>query len=179
MQPEYLDNGARARVDGRGDAWANEHRTSLGARFNMMDLDAFFGTVCFGQNTVDRLFIEYVPDDYANRFKVLREFGLVAMFDRKSSLNAALEANNQISTAVYLWICRKLGIGQSNPPKFFFVIGGQDPPWEMIEIDIHNGEQTGLRATIVHHSDWRRVWETLGLASLRRELALWVTCRRN
>ncbi len=178
MQPEYLDNGARARVDGHGDAWANEHRHGLGMSFNMTDLDAFFGTVAFGQNTSDRLFIEYVPDEYANRDKVVREFGLVAMFDRKNSWRAAFEQRNRLSTAVYLWICRKLGVGQSKSPKFFYVIGGQLPPWQMVEIDIISGEATGVTANILHRDDWQYVWEHLGLVPLRREIARWISSKR-
>lgn len=174
MPPEYLHNGARARIDGRGDAWADEHRHGLGMSFLMSDLDAIFGTVVFGQNTGDRLFIEYVPDAYANRFKTVREFGLVAMFDRKMSINAAFDQRNKLSTAVYLWICRKLGAGQAKRPKFFFVIGDQAPPWRMVEIDITNGEPTGAEATIASREDWGPVWEYLGLAPLRREIAMWV-----
>lgn len=172
MPPDYLNNGARARIDGGGDAWADEHRHGLGMSFLMSDLDAIFGTVVFGQNTGDRLFIEYVPDDYVNRFKAVREFGLVAMFDRKRSINAAFDQRNKLSTAVYLWICRKLGSGQAKRPKFFFVIGDQVPPWQMVEIDIMNGEPTGVEATITNREDWVSIWEHLGLASLRREIAM-------
>ncbi|MBF0436932.1 MAG: hypothetical protein HQL77_16385 [Magnetococcales bacterium] len=177
MPPEYLNNGARSRVDARGDAWANEHRHGLGMSFLMMDIDAIFGMVAFGQNTSDQLFIEFVPDNYVNRLKSVRMFGLVAMFDRKSSENAAFDDRNRISTAVYLWICRSLGKFQDHKPKFFYVIGGQNPPWRMVELNIETGEATGSEAVITTRDDWPNVWNFLGLSSLRREIARWISMR--
>lgn len=172
-----MDNGVKARADGAGDAWAQSHRT-LGRDFHMHDIDVLFGLVAFGQNTGERLFLEYVPDNYQNRTSVIRKFAAVAMFDRKASTKAAFSQQNALSTAQYLWQCRTLGEGGNQPlmPKFFFVIGKQTPPWEMIEIDIYTGERTGVEELIFMKSqaEWQRVWDALGLTSLRNELRQWV-----
>ena len=59
---ERHSNGVKVRADGCGDAWAQAHR-KLGPTFNMQDIDALFGIMAFGQNTGDKLFLEYVPDN--------------------------------------------------------------------------------------------------------------------
>lgn len=168
-----LHNGVKERADGAGDAWAREHR-EMGQTYNMMDLDAVFGTVFFGQNTGEKLFMEYIPDNYQNRVNKIRHFALVAMFDRKASRNAALCPQNNLSTAVYLWLCRELSEKQPTPPKFFYVIGGQVPPWVMVEVDIFTGELTGHESVIENSQDWHRVWQILGLKKLRAQLRGWV-----
>jgi len=162
-------SGIKERLNGAGDAWANQHRESLGSNFYIQDVDAMFGTFVFGHNTGERLFLEYVPDSYKNRYNKVREFGVVAIFDRKSSRNAAFGNHNRVSMSLYLWICRSLGKMQGVNPKFFFVIGGQSPPWEMIEIDIDTGEE--LQTTEVDTSSWQPIWEALGLARMRDEVA--------
>ena len=164
--------GVKERLNGAGDAWANQHRESLGSNFYLQDVDAMFGTVVFGHNTGERLFLEYVPDSYENRQNIVREFGVVAVFDRKSSRSAAFGNHNRVSTALYLWMCRTLGKAQSINPKFFFVIGGQSPSWEMVEIDIDTGEE--LRMMEVGTSSWRQIWHALGLLKLRNEIARWI-----
>jgi hypothetical protein len=176
MQPSLLSNGVKARRDGAGDEWAKQHR-SLGPTYNMQDMDALFGVTAFGQNTGERLFLEYVPDNYQNRTSVIRNFGVVAMFDRKQSEPYAFSRSNAVSTAFYLYQCRIHAKVQPNglTPKFFFVIGGQSPPWKMIEIDIFSGKKTGLEAVICDgERDWKRVWTTLGLHQLRQEIRRWI-----
>jgi len=174
MHPnQHMANGVRRRVDGLGDGWAGAHR-ELGRGYHMSDVDALFGIEAFGHNTGERLFLEYEPDNYQNRMNRIRDFAVVGMFDRKTTLEAAYDDGNKLSLAFYLWTCRKLAAGQPKPPRFYFVIGGQEAPWTMIEHDIHTGEETGDRAVIRSAGDFRTVWQALGLSSLRDELRAWV-----
>jgi hypothetical protein len=48
----------------------------------------------------------------------------VALFDRKASVEAARDARNALSTALYLYLCRTLGAGQPRPPRFFWGMRG-------------------------------------------------------
>ena len=169
---ERNNQGIKVRLDGAGDSWANQHRESLPKEFYFQDVDALFGTVVFGHNTGERLFLEYVPDNYKNRNNQVREFGVVAIFDRKSSRNAAFGNHNRVSMGLYLWLCRSLGKIQPIKPKFFFVIGGQSPPWTMIEIDIETGEK--IREAIIDTSDWSNIWAELELIDLRNEIVKWL-----
>ena len=163
------DLRVKPRFDGKGDAWANQHRDMLGPTFNMQDMDGYFGFTAFGANTGERIFLEYVPDDYENRYRAIREFGLVSMFDRKSSKEYALSKDNVVSFAFYLWLCRSVGKGQSIIPKFFFVVGSQEPPWEMIEIDINSGNS--IKSKMLTSTNWKEIWHSLGLIELRREVS--------
>ncbi len=166
---ERMDNGVRARIDGLGDGWANAHRV-LGPTFNMQDLDHLFGTVEFGMRGANLVFAEYVPDNYANRDELLREFRLIALFDRKYTLNAC--QNNPVSTAFYLWLCRNVARGSSAAARFFFVVGQQNPPWRMDEIDVSTGLPTGAHAILrsFDEKEWRAAWDALGLTR-QREIA--------
>lgn len=166
---ERLGNGVRIRRDGRGDAWANQHRSALGNRFYLQDIDALFGMEVFGANTGDRLFIEYEPDNYVNRLNAVREFALVAMFDRKATLQAARSHDGIVSRGVYLYMCRGLSILQPHAAMFFVVIGRNRPPWQMIEIDIYTGEEQS-EPVLVDGENFKRVWQQLGLTELRRQL---------
>ena len=174
-------NGVKVRMDGKGDSWACAHRDGLGKSYYMQDIDCLFGAMAFGHNTGEKLFLEYIPDNYQNREKVIRQFGIVSIFDRKFSEGRAFSNENSVSMALYLHICRVFRDHQSIAPKFFYVIGGQEPPWEMIEIDIETGEKTGQRETIGTQEngnikiEWRDVWEALGLIKLRNEVAKWVS----
>jgi len=166
---------AKPRFDGKGDGWALAHR-NLGSEFHMHDLDAVVGEITFARNTGERLFLEYVPDNYVNHEQCVRDFALVAMFDRKSSKEFALGVNNSLSTALYLWICRKLSEDQPVAAKFFYVIGGQTPPWTMVELDIITGKPTGAEAVIhsVQREEWLKIWDALGLRRIRSQLRKWI-----
>lgn len=166
---ERMGNGVRIRRDGRGDAWANEHREALGKKFYLNDIDAFFGLEVFGANTGDRLFLEYEPDNYENKFSAIRDFAMVAMFDRKSTEAAAFHESSLLSRGVYLWLCRVIADVQPQPPKFFYVIGREQPPWRMIQIDIYSGDRTGSPVEVDGQS-FKQVWSQLGLTRLRNEL---------
>jgi len=165
------ENNVRVRADGKGDAWANMHRDELGNMFHMHDVDGLMGTLAFAKNTGDRLFVEYEPDSYLNRDKVLRRFGIVALFDRKQTDNAAFSKANVLSTAFYLYICRVFAEVQNVPPKFFYVIGHDRPPWRMVELDINTGEQA--HEETLTGMNWRDVWRAIGLIELREQVKRW------
>ena len=170
---QYDDIGVRIRNDNAGDEWATAHR-SLGPTFNMHDIDALVGFMAFGQNTGEKLFLEYVPDAWNNRSKLIRNFAAVAMFDRKATEATAFSEHNRLSVAYYLWLCRCVGGSQPLPPKFFFVVGGKSPPWTMIELDISTGERTGVRQEITSTRDWRPLWDAVGLSKIRNQLRAFV-----
>lgn len=172
----HLGNGVKRRMDGKGDAWATAHRC-LGTGNQMNDVDAVFGFEAYGANTGEKLFLEYEPDDYQNRLNVIREHGLIALFDRKTSEGAAFGEGNRRSFSLYLHLCRVIAAQQPYPPRFFFCIGGQEPPWQLIEIDITAGAKTGHEVTIysAQSAEWRRVWDALGLSELRMKLRGWIT----
>ena len=162
-----MGNGVKSRNDGGGDAWALDHR-KLGPTFNMQDIDGVFGTIAFGSNTGESLFIEYQPDAYRNKGNVIRQFSTVAVFDRKTSRQAAEHSENSVSTAFYLHLCRQMAMVQPKPPRFFFVIGGQVPPWELVEININDGVKTERGE--IDGNNMRNVWDTIGLVELRQGL---------
>ena len=171
--PEQRDaNGVRLRMDGKGDGWAQAHRDELGQTFNMSDMDGLVGLVGFAANTGDRLFMEYVPDNYANKGKTIRRFAVVALFDRKSSREFALSDSNAVSLAFYLDLCRRLGQTQAKPPKFFLIIGRQEPPWEMVELDITTGQV--VSEFTLQQGRWKVFWQAVGLVALRNELRTWI-----
>lgn len=168
-----LPNGVKARADGAGDPWALDHR-SLGRTFNMHDLDGLFGHIAFGQNTGERLFLEYAPDDYSNHAKVFRRFAIIAMFDRKSSRDWALNERNRLSTALYLWMCRTFGAIQPRNPKFFYVIG-MDYPYAMVELNLDTAGFIGEYR--LERDDWMSVWKATGLIEARLQLNRWILSR--
>ena len=166
-------NGVRNRIDGKGDPWANQHRSQLGPTFNMTDVDGMIGLVAFASNTANKIFVEYVPDSYANHNNTIREFATVAMFDRKSSKSHAFSESNRVSLAWHLNTCRQLAKTQPKPPKFFLVIGQDSPPWTLIELNINDASQVAtLNLTA---ANWKTIWEAVGLIALRSELRSWIT----
>ena len=158
----------KPRFDGQGDPWADSHREGLGRGFNMNDVDGFIGLIGFAANTGDRLFIEYVPDDYANRGQAIRTYSTVALFDRKASLACAMGEGNSVSLACYLDLCRRLAVTQARPPKFFFVVGRDAPPWDIVQIDIETGMK--LSTQTLSGMNWQEVWRAAGLTELRDTL---------
>lgn len=167
-----LGNGVRRRMDGRGDGWANAHREELGSRYYLQDVDGVFGLEVWGANTGERLFMEYEPDNWEHRQDWVRRFAIVALFDRKVSLDRALSEHNRVSAAFYMWLCRELGARQPQQPRFFFVVGGQSPPWDLVEMDTQTGNV--LSTHQLAGADFRQVWQRIGLLSLRQELARWI-----
>jgi hypothetical protein len=123
-------------------------------------------------DTISRLFVEYVPDNYRNRLNVIRDYAVVAVFDRKVSREYALGEDNRVSLACYLSLCRRLGQTQPKPPKFFLVIGRDAPPWELVELDIHTGQV--LSENTLTAMNWRVIWRCVGLVDLRDALRGWI-----
>lgn len=170
--PEQRDaNGVRVRVDGKGDGWARAHR-QLGATFNMTDFDGVMGLVAFAANTGEKLFMEYVPDNYTNRLNLIRRYAVVAMFDRKATREYAFSDANRVSLSWHLDHCRKLAQTQPVAPKFLLVIGRDEPPWHLIELDINTGGTVGQHTLTA--MNWRTVWEQAGLIDLRNQLRRWI-----
>jgi hypothetical protein len=167
-----MSDEVKPRYDRAGDGWADAHRDGLGLTFNMTDVDGFVGLVGFAANTGDRLFVEYVPDNYTHRASRIRRFATVAMFDRKASEEYAGSAKNNLCTSWYLDICRRLGATQPVKPMFFWIVGRNKPPWTMIRLDIESGEPVGRHQ--LNGDNWRAVWEACGLVGLRRELRHWI-----
>ena len=169
MEARRLNNGVLARVDGGGDTWAGEHRQALSNQYFLQDLDAVAGVMAFGTNGVDRLFTEYEPDSYRNHDKLVRKFGVVALFDRKATLPAC--DRSVVSTAFYLHMARTFSLNQPIPVRFFYVVGQQEP-WTLVEVDITTGERLGT--TELANGTWRRAWGYLGLLNAREVLRAWL-----
>lgn len=178
VQFPWMDQDiVKPRFDAHGDGWANAHRDCLGRGIHMNDLDAIMGILAFAKNTAEKLFLEYVPDDFENRLEAIRSFAYVALFDRKRSIDFALSDSNRVSLALYLHDCRVHATVQPVGPRFFFVIGTQYPPWTMHEINIENGQIIGNEILITTNTDkilWHRIWEEVGLIKLRNELKRWI-----
>ena len=173
-QYERDEKGVRFRSDGAGDAWALAHR-QLGIGYHMHDIDAIFGFHAFGSNTGESLFQEYEPDDYHNRGSVIRSFAVVAMFDRKRTEQAAFSSENKLSLAFYLHQCRAHAKNQTHAPRFFLVLGGQSPPWQMVELNIEDGSEVGRNN--VTGKNMREIWDALGLSDLRFALRRFILDR--
>ena len=168
-QSPRMTNGVKIRRDGGGDSWALRHREELGNYFYMQDLDFMMGMVSFAQNTEDSLFVEFVPDNYRNVDNIVRNFGVVGMFDRKQSFDACNSSRNMLSKSFYMHLCRSIAQTQAEPPKFLYVAGGDSPPWQLREVDILTGQWAGDPVT-VSDGDWSEAWRKLGLLELRNKL---------
>jgi len=167
---ERNNRGVKIRADGKGDSWAMEHRNQLGSRFYLQDFDCMFGFQAFGSNTGEKLFAEYVPDSYENRQNYIRDFCIIALFDRKRTESAAFNPANMVSTQLYLWVCNKLSVNMPVAARFFYVIGCEAPPWTMIEIDTSTGLEVGDRESL-SNPDWKTIWDRLGLTEARNVAA--------
>ncbi len=164
-------NGVRVRHDNGGDEWANEHRLELGNQFYLEDLDGFIGSFGFARNGQDTLFAEYQPDGYENRMKDIREFALVAMFDRKQTYRAAFGDGSKLTRAFYLSQCRRNAKCQPIAPKFFYVVGTESP-WQMYELNIDNAEVS--HQFQLERGNWHEIWKIAGLIDARRSLEIWL-----
>lgn len=167
MAYDYAANGVRIRVDGLGDQWANYHRSFLGSSYHMLDFDGW--RVCDPslertENTEDHLFCEVVMDH--QRGEMIRDVHYLAIFDRKSTLKAVHQAS--FTRAVYLNMCRRFSLHQPFECRFIYVIGGQQPPWQLIQCDIRTGT-FGMPLTLdASRQSWLAIWAATGLAGARR-----------
>lgn len=173
-----LPNGVRPRGDGEGDGWAGRHRTELGNRNYLSDLDGIMGI--FYHNTGNRLFVEYQPDAFERRHDPVRRFAYVAIIDRKASMDAA--DMNKLSAQMYCDICRKLSEHQPLPCRFFQAVDAGErifgesgeskkQAYVMVEYDIHEGNEVGRHELL---DDMRDLWKVLGLTQARDQLANWL-----
>lgn len=162
---------SKSRIDGKGDGWANSRRTSLPSKFACTDIDIEIGAMAYRISTEDRTFYEFVPDAYANRDKLIRYFGLVAIFDRKNA-RATINDKCTRATAFQLDLCRTYRDRQGGiAPRFFYVIGkSNDPKWEMVEVNIDTGEMSQDSAWINSGMSWLDQWASLGLTFTRSRL---------
>ncbi len=174
-EPQRLENGVKARSDGKGDAWSNLHRTGLGNATYMTDVDALVGLCGWSVNTAEKLFLEVVPDNYENRRSEVRKFAVVALFDRKRSLEYAQSAANQFTRQFYTWLCRTIGQTQPATPRFFYVIGSDQPPWDMYEVNTAKPEVCVHVGRIANASEIAHIWKYAGLLEKRNALVQWVT----
>jgi len=166
---ERQENGVRRRMDGGGEPWSNDHRDCLGNDFHMQDIDALYGMVQFAKNASEKLFAEYVPDDYENRNEFAREFGLVALFDIKRTRGAAQSARLALSTKWYAWLARVVTFYQEVAPKFFFVID-EGESYHYLESDIWTGDIVAERTVPKTAKSWIGCWDELGLVDIRQQL---------
>ena len=177
VNDDRCDNGSRRRMDGKGDPWANAHRTALD-KCHMVDIDGVFGLTAFGHNTGEHLFLECVPDHWENRLSALRQFAVVAMFDRKQYDGAQNKGGGPFSFAFYLHLCRVLSERQPSPARFFYVFGQNEPPWVMQEHDIDTGIKCGTPIRL-DGLDWTTVWESIGLKRERDVLRKWTESKES
>jgi hypothetical protein len=170
-----LRNGVRARCDGKGDPWAREHRIELGNERFMTDLDGVMGAVLFERTCADETFCEYVPDVWSNRVSLVRDFALVACFERKRSRNLVVRRDGglvpDVGTSFLLWLCRVVGTQQPLMPRFFFVFG-QCAPWEMTAVDPLTG--TVGKTYGYGRGEWHLTWDDSGITRARQELRHWL-----
>ena len=171
----------RLRNDNGGDRWANAHRHNLSDNWYLMDMDGYFGLLAFAANTGNRLFMEYVPDDWKNRESATREFGWVAIFDRKRNEQAMRSSGAKLSKDMYLCLCRRLGRCQPVMPRFFYILGtGEHGPWPLVEYDVWTAKEIGHIATLQNDEfskgAWDRIWNSIGLEQARKKIEAWLLC---
>lgn len=172
------DSGVRVRADGGGDLWADRHRLGLDNKAYLTDADSFTFAVRH-RKSEDRVFFEYVPDDWCNFGKSIRSFALLAIFERKSPGQYQRDLSGlcaQPGVAFLLHTCRLFGQVQPIAPRFFFVFG-DDQPFRLQEIDCIVGYQVGELLTLpilTNKGDWLPFWKQLGLIDARDKLNAWV-----
>jgi hypothetical protein len=158
--------GVLVRSDGAGDAWAKLHRTHLDRTYLMVDFDGWHvgePTGEHAENTEDHLFAEVVPD--WRKSQRIRRYGYIALFDRKATQAAVDRA--WFTLPVYLHMCRIFTWYQHRPCRFIYVVGGQQPPWHLIELNIHTGA-SGMPLLLDDQKEsWINIWATTGLTGAR------------
>lgn len=153
----------KPRFDGKGDPWANSHRTELPSKYLMTDIDGLFGYLNFYKESQESLFLEYEINRHTSSIHQ-EEFAIVAILDRKSSKETALSQGNRLSRNFYCWLARTLAINQPVEPLFFYICGTR-PPWLTLEINIHTGQPIVERYLI--DGKWRDFYRDSGLDRIR------------
>jgi hypothetical protein len=169
-EEERLGNGVLARAKSGGDVWANFHRHRLDSLHLMVDIDCVLGATAIPEIWSDRVFAEMAPDARKNKNSIIREWCLVALFERKRTLHASQIENAVRSASFQLDLCRKYGHFQPVQPRFFFVVGTDDP-FTMHEVGITTGRSVGVPVVIESlEGHWQRTWNELGLTAAHYEL---------
>jgi hypothetical protein len=71
-------------------------------------------------------------------------------------------------------MCRKLAVTQPIPPKFFYIIGGDEPPWDIRSVDIYTGAM-GVENCELEKASWKAIWSLFGLDKMRQDLQGWLS----
>tara|TARA_R110000824_G_scaffold170544_1_gene347926 strand:+ start:779 stop:1267 length:489 start_codon:yes stop_codon:yes gene_type:complete len=144
----------------------------------MNDFDVLVGSLDFAKHTEDRLFAEYEPDPVRNKNNPIRQFGTIALFDRKSHWGAC---SLNIATKYQLHICRALSELQPVPVRFFWVVeieldhfGFLGGGYAMQEVSTTTGERLECRTLPLDGSLWSKIWEEVGLYGNRTRLREWL-----
>jgi len=167
MPYAYDTRGVKVRADGGGDAWARWHRQNLDDTYHMLDYDGWQireQHMERTENTEDHLFIEVVLD--GQKRQSIRQINYIALFDRKATLSAVHGA--WFTRGCYLNMCRQLSIHQDIPCRFIYVIGGQEPPWTLIECSIFTGVFGEPITLDTQRQTWLKIWESIGLTQTRK-----------
>lgn len=129
----------------------------------MQDIDGIMW--CFRKKeTEDNLYMEYaVGED--------EQYAVVAVFDRKKQFSDLDSEKTSKTDPFYRYQCRVNSLVQLVPCRMFYIIGGNDPPWHIIEVDIHTGQRGA--ATEFTRDTYEQLWISLGLYKLRDELNKW------
>ncbi len=160
-------NSAKPRLDGRGDPWANAHRSELPGKYLMTDVDGLFGYLNFYKESQESLFIEYEPDRHRSAIHY-ENFAVVALLDRKSSRETALAQTNRLSRNFYCLLARTIGHSQPVEPMFFYICGTHSP-WLALEINIHSGQP--LLERPLYDGQWLSFYRDSGLDRIRSILS--------
>lgn len=153
----------KPRLDGKGDPWANSHRTELPAKYLMTDIDGLFGYLNFYKESQESLFLEYELNKHISHVHQ-EQFAIVAILDRKSSKETAFVQTNRLSRNFYCWLARTLGSQQPIEPLFFYVCGNQSP-WLTVEVNIHTG--LPLIERPLYNGSWPDFYRDSGLDRIR------------
>jgi len=159
----------RSRIDGQGDSFGNAHR-SLGSEYYMNDFDVLVGSLDFAKHTENSLFAEYEPDPVCNKNNLIRQFGTIAIFDRKGHWGAC---SMNIATKYQLQVCRALSECQPVPVRFFWVVDVENG-YAMQEICTTTGERLDSRILPLDGSLWSNIWKEVGLYGNRIRLREWL-----
>ncbi len=171
-------NGSKARIDGKGSFFGNEHRFGLKSQYPMHDIDGMWLDV------EDRVYAEFVTNE-------TEKFGIeilgndircatLALFDYKDRPRQFAhddDCNSYLRIqAHFKWICNFISLQQFLPCRFFHVYG-VDYPLEVVEQDTHKftlSDNTLSTFTIQGRHDWLRVWRALGMCGDRHALKQWL-----
>jgi hypothetical protein len=167
-------NGVAIRRDGKGDSWANDHR-SLGQGWNMRDEDETHRCVWEIDRRENLRFLEMNFDSYENKGKLIRKCGTLCRVDRKATVWRAEKEidSGAVSIAHMLQECRNDRAMQGGIGGRAFLACGKNYPYTYIELDPFSGEEL-RREILADSSGWHDLYERLGLESEKSKLQRWL-----